>query len=57
MPCFWVYISFLFYTALLLFISMFCFSDVDTDEIENDSKNVEEEVIEFFIKEEVTVID
>lgn len=31
--------------------------DVDTDEIETDTKNVDEEVIEFFIKEETTIID
>jgi hypothetical protein len=33
------------------------FSDIDTDELDSDTKNVEEEVVEFFIKEEITVID
>nr|XP_003702862.1 PREDICTED: eukaryotic translation initiation factor 3 subunit B [Megachile rotundata]XP_012139853.1 PREDICTED: eukaryotic translation initiation factor 3 subunit B [Megachile rotundata]XP_012139854.1 PREDICTED: eukaryotic translation initiation factor 3 subunit B [Megachile rotundata] len=30
---------------------------IDTDELDSDSKNVEEEVIEFFVKEETFVID
>lgn len=30
---------------------------IDTDELDSDSKNVEEEIVEFFIKEEVTVIE
>ncbi|CAG9824642.1 unnamed protein product [Phaedon cochleariae] len=30
---------------------------VDTDELDADTQNVEEEVVEFFIKEEVTIID
>lgn len=33
------------------------FSDVDTDELDADTQNVEEEVVEFFIKEEITVMD
>lgn len=36
---------------------MFLFSDIDTDDLESDTKNVEEEVVEFFIKEEITVIE
>jgi len=32
-------------------------SDVDTDELDSDAKNVEEEVVEFFVKEEIFVID
>lgn len=36
---------------------MYFFADIDTDELDSDTKNVEEEVVEFFIKEEVTVID
>jgi translation initiation factor 3 subunit B len=35
----------------------FFFPDIDTDELDSDTKNVEEEVVEFFIKEEITVID
>nr|CAD7404298.1 unnamed protein product [Timema cristinae] len=30
---------------------------IDTDELDSDTKNVEEEVVEFFIKEEISVID
>lgn len=33
------------------------FSAIDTDELDSDSKNVEEEVIEFFVKEETFIID
>lgn len=33
------------------------FLDVDTDSLESDSTNVEEEVVEFLIKEETTVIE
>lgn len=33
------------------------FLGIDTDELDSDSKNVEEEVIEFFVKEETFVID
>jgi hypothetical protein len=37
---------------------LFCnLSDIDTDEIENDKDNVEEEIVEFLVKEEVTNID
>ncbi|KDR10090.1 eukaryotic translation initiation factor 3 subunit B [Zootermopsis nevadensis] len=32
-------------------------NNIDTDELDSDTKNVEEEVVEFFIKEEITVID
>lgn len=32
-------------------------NNIDTDELDGDSENVEEEVVEFFIKEEITVID
>nr|CAI5869782.1 unnamed protein product [Callosobruchus analis] len=32
-------------------------NNVDTDELDADTENVEEEVVEFFIKEETTVID
>lgn len=32
-------------------------SAIDTDELDSDSKNVEEEVIEFFVKEETFIID
>jgi translation initiation factor 3 subunit B len=38
-------------------INYLSFSDIDTDELDSDTKNVEEEVVEFFIKEEVTVIE
>lgn len=31
--------------------------NIDTDELDSDSKNVEEEVVEFFVKEETFVID
>ena len=31
--------------------------NIDTDELDSDSKNVEEEVVEFFVKEETYVID
>jgi hypothetical protein len=34
-----------------------CVPDVDTDELDSDTKNVEEEVVEFFVKEEVTVVE
>jgi hypothetical protein len=36
---------------------LFFFSDIDTDELDSDTKNVEEEVVEFFIQEEITVTD
>lgn len=36
---------------------MFNVSDVDTDELDSDTKNVEEEVVEFLVKEEVTIIE
>lgn len=32
------------------------FSDIDTDELDSDTKNVEEEIVEFFIKEEIVEI-
>jgi hypothetical protein len=35
---------------------LFYFSDIDTDEISGDSKNNEEEVVEFFVKEETTIV-
>lgn len=38
-------------------LTIFCLLDVDTDELSSDSQNHEEEVVEFFIKEEITVID
>lgn len=31
--------------------------DIDTDELDSDTKNVEEEVVEFFVKEENFIID
>lgn len=33
------------------------FSDIDTDDLDSDTKNVEEEVVEFFVKEEIIVIE
>lgn len=33
------------------------FSDIDTDELDSDTTNVEEEIVEFLIKEETTIID
>ena len=36
---------------------IFFITDVDTDELDSDTKNVEEEVVEFFIKQEITVIE
>jgi len=36
---------------------VYVLSDVDTDELDSDAKNVEEEVVEFFVKEETFVID
>lgn len=38
-------------------INCLLFSDIDTDELDSDTKNVEEEVVEFFIKEEITVTE
>lgn len=38
-------------------MNMRVLSDIDTDELDSDSKNVEEEVVEFFVKEETFVID
>jgi len=32
-------------------------SDIDTDELDSDDKNVQVEKVEFLVKEEVTVID
>lgn len=32
-------------------------ADIDTDELDSDTKNVEEEIVEFFIKEEVTEVE
>jgi translation initiation factor 3 subunit B len=40
-----------------MIINCLLFSDIDTDELDSDTKNVEEEVVEFFIKEEITVIE
>jgi hypothetical protein len=40
-----------------IIINYLSFSDIGTDELDSDTKNVEEEVVEFFIKEEITVID
>lgn len=45
-----------FYFSIKCFITHF-FADIDTDELDSDTKNVEEEIVEFFIKEEITVID
>lgn len=36
---------------------VFSFADIDTDELDSDTKNVEEEIVEFFVKEEYTIID
>jgi translation initiation factor 3 subunit B len=33
------------------------FADIDTDELESDTKNVEEEEVEFLIKEDHTIIE
>lgn len=41
----------------MVILTIFLLTDVDTDEIETDNKNVEDEVVEFFIKEEITIID
>lgn len=38
-------------------ILLFFFADVDTDELDADTENVEEEIVEFFIKEEITMLD
>lgn len=35
----------------------FVFSDVDTDGLEIDGSTTVEEVVEFFVKEEITVIE
>lgn len=35
---------------------MLQFSDLDTDDISGDSKNYEEEVVEFFVREETTIV-
>jgi translation initiation factor 3 subunit B len=32
-------------------------NNIDTDELDSDTKNVEEEVVEFFIKEEIAIIE
>jgi len=32
-------------------------TNVDTDELDSDTKNVEEEVVEFFVKEEIAVVE
>ncbi|XP_018573654.1 eukaryotic translation initiation factor 3 subunit B [Anoplophora glabripennis] len=32
-------------------------NNIDTDELDADTENVEEEIVEFFIKEEITVLD
>jgi len=32
-------------------------SDIDTDELDSDDKNVQVEKVEFLVKEEVTVVD
>jgi len=40
------------------FILSNCFvSDIDTDELDSDDKNVQVEKVEFLVKEEVTIID
>lgn len=42
----------------MMITSELCFfSDIDTDELDSDTQNAEEEVVEFFIKEEMTVIE
>jgi hypothetical protein len=33
------------------------FPDIDTDELDSDTKNMDEEVVEFFVKEESFIID
>lgn len=43
--------------VFVCFSNEFFCADIDTDELDSDTKNVEEEIVEFFIKEEVTVID
>lgn len=48
--------KFSFKWYLFCIYAYFCL-DIDTDELDGDTKNVEEEVVEFFIKEETTVID
>lgn len=40
-----------------MLIVCFLFADIDTDDLDSDTKNVEEEVVEFFVKEEITVIE
>lgn len=35
----------------------FFVSDIDTDELDSDDKNVQVEKVEFLVKEEVTVVD
>lgn len=39
------------------YINIVFFSDIDTDELDSDTKNVEEEIVEFFIKEEIILVD
>jgi translation initiation factor 3 subunit B len=43
--------------VFLVLLKLFFFADIDTDELESDTKNVEEEEVEFLIKEEHTVIE
>lgn len=43
--------------SLFLIESIPIVSDIDTDELDSDRKNVEEEKVEFLVKEEVNVIE
>lgn len=58
------YIFFLIYLYDYIDIYHTCYihynylvSDIDTDELDSDDKNVQVEKVEFLVKEEVTVID
>lgn len=42
---------------MFLIKSISIVSDIDTDELDSDRKNVEEEKVEFLVKEEVNVIE
>lgn len=46
-----------FYEHLLITFLLIFVSDIDTDELDSDAKNVEEEIVEFFIKEEIIVVE
>lgn len=58
--CFCFFFSFFFLIKIVVpFLNWYVnyFTDTDTDDLSADSQNHEEEIVEFFIKEEVILVD